>query len=189
MQAEAIAIVSGLPRSGTSMMMQTLQAGGMLLLTDHQRPPDEDNPRGYFEFEPAKRIARDQSWLPQAQGKAVKLVCPLLRHLPQEYQYNIIFMRRALNEVLASQQAVLCRRGAQGGPDDATVLPLFARHLTEVTAWIAQQPNMRVVYLDYHDVLRAPAQELARVRDFLATGLDLDAMVSVVDECLYRHRW
>ena len=189
MQPEAIAIVSGLPRSGTSMMMQALQAGGMAVLTDHQRPPDDDNPRGYLEFEPAKKIAHDHSWLPQARGKAVKVVSALLRHLPREYEYKIIFMRRPLNEVLASQQAMLRRRGAQGGPDDATVLPLFARHLTEVTAWIARQPNISAVYVDYHDVLRAPAQQLARVRDFLGSGLDLDSMVSVVDERLYRQRW
>jgi hypothetical protein len=171
------------------MMMQALQAGGMAVLTDQQRPPDDDNPRGYFEFEPAKKIARDQSWLPQAQGKAVKVVSALLRHLPREYQYKIIFMQRPLNEVLASQQAMLRRRGAQGGPDDATVPPLLARHLTEVTAWIARQPNMSAVYVDYRDVLRAPAQQLARVRDFLRRELDLDAMVSVVDERLYRQRW
>jgi hypothetical protein len=189
MQPEAIVTVSGLPRSGTSMMMQALQAGGTPVLTDQRRPPDDDNPRGYLEFEPAKKIAHDQSWLPQAQGKAVKVVSALLRHLPPEYQYKIIFMRRPLNEVLASQQAMLRRRGAQGGPDDAAVAPILARHLTEVTAWIARQPNMSVLYIDYHDVLRAPAQELARVRGFLGSGLDLEAMVSVVDERLYRQRW
>jgi hypothetical protein len=170
------------------MMMQALQAGGMPVLTDHQRPPDDDNPRGYLEFEPVKKIAHDQSWLPQAQGKAVKVVSALLRHLPREYRYKIIFMRRSLNEVLASQQAMLRRRRAQGGPDDTTVAPLLARHLTEVTAWIAQQPNMSVVYVDYHDVLLAPAQQLAQVRDFVGRGLNLEAMVSVVEDHLHRQR-
>jgi hypothetical protein len=185
---EPIVIVSGLPRSGTSMMMQALRAGGVPVLTDQQRAPDEDNPRGYLEFAPAKRIARDQSWLPQAQGKAVKVVSALLRHLPREYEYKIIFMQRPMREVLASQREMLRRRGAKGGADDATVAPPFERHLAAVRTWIARQPNMTVVYVDYHDVLRGPAQQLARVRDFLGRGLNLEAMMSVVDARLHRQR-
>jgi hypothetical protein len=170
------------------MMMQALRAGGMPVLTDRHRAADESNPRGYLEFEPAKQIAHDHSWLPQAQGKAVKVVSALLRHLPRGYEYKVIFMQRALHEILASQQEMLRGRSANGGPNDADVASLFERHLAAVRAWIARQPNMSVVYVDYHEVLRAPAQQLARVRDFLGAVLDLDAMVSVVDERLHRQR-
>src|SRR3990167_393038 len=98
-----IVIVSGLPRSGTSLMMQMLRAGGMSLLIDDQRPADADNPHGYWEYEPVKRLQHDNSWLPQAEGKAVKVVSALLQYLPPRHTYKIIVMHRPMQEVLASQ--------------------------------------------------------------------------------------
>jgi hypothetical protein len=188
MDTSAIVVVSGLPRSGTSMMMQALHAGGMPVLTDHARVADEDNPRGYLEFELAKKIERDKSWLPQAQGKVVKLVSPLLRHLPPAYAYKIIFMRRDLTEVLASQQEMLRRRGAEAGGDDAPMARAFERHLADVESWIATQANIKVVYVNYRDMVSDPTTQLARVRDFLGEDLRLDAMVSVVDKGLHRQK-
>jgi hypothetical protein len=188
MDGASITIVSGLPRSGTSMMMQAVSAGGLPVLTDHARLADEDNPRGYLEFAPAKTIAQDQSWLPQAQGKSVKLVSALLRHLPPEYRYTIIFMQRDMAEVLASQQAMLQRQGTTTDSDDARLAVLFEQHLADVAAWLAHQPNMEVLYVQYRDVVSDPATQLARVRAFLRWDLRLDAMVSVIDSRLHRQR-
>ena len=170
------------------MMMQALSAGGMPVLSDHERTADEDNPRGYLELELAKKIEQDKSWLPQAQGKAVKLVSPLLRHLPQAYDYKIIFMQRDLTEVLASQQEMLRRRGAKVGGDDISLARAFEKHLAGVAAWIATQGNMDVVYVNYSDVVSDPFTQLARVRDFVGQDLALDAMMSAVDERLHRQR-
>lgn len=100
-----------MPRSGTSMMMKMLEAGGMKILTDSQRTADEDNPKGYYEFELVKLIQRDKSWLPRAKGKVVKIISELLKNLPPDYQYKAIFMRRNLAEILAFQRQMLIRRG------------------------------------------------------------------------------
>lgn len=188
MARRPIILVSGLPRSGTSMMMQALSAGGVPVLTDSQRTADWDNPRGYLEFARVKAIEYDKSWLAQAQGKAVKMISALLRHLPPEYEYKIIFMRRALAEVLASQQAMLRRRGVQSQGSDARLAVLFETHLAYTASWLAQQPNMQVLCVDYHAVLADPRTELARVRAFLHQELKLDAMVAAIDPRLHRQR-
>ena len=117
-----IVVVSGLPRSGTSLMMQMLQAGGMPLLIDDLRPADTDNPNGYWEYEPVKRLQQDNSWIPQAEGKAVKVVSALLQYLPPQHTYKIIFMQRPMQEVLASQTVMLERRGEQSGKADDKTL-------------------------------------------------------------------
>ena len=114
---DPIVVVSGLPRSGTSMMMQMLEAGGMEVMTDGLRAADEDNLKGYFEYETVKALHTDRNWLPEARGKAVKIISELLKYLPETQTYRIIFLRRALEEVLASQDRMLVRRGVQpGGP-------------------------------------------------------------------------
>src|SRR5262245_41408486 len=152
-----IVIVSGLPRSGTSLMMQMLQAGGMPLLTDTLRPPDTDNPNGYWEYEPAKRLHQDNYWIPKAEGKAVKVVSALLQYLPPQHTYKIIFMQRPMQEVLASQAVMLERRGEQGGKaDDQTLGAVFAQHLDHTRHWLATQKHMMVLYVNYHETIAAP---------------------------------
>lgn len=188
MDNEEIIIVSGLPRSGTSMMMRMLEAGGLRVLTDNVRQADEDNPKGYFELEGAKSIARDTSWLPQARGKVVKMISALLRHLPPEYRYRIIFMRREMAEILASQRQMLIRRGEPSGDDDAKMAELFERHLKQVEAWISQQPNMRVLYISYNEILKHRVDRAKTLNQFMDNQLDVDAMVHVVDEALHRQR-
>jgi hypothetical protein len=189
MDQTAITIVSGLPRSGTSMMMKMLEAGGVPVLTDNIRTADEDNPKGYYEFEKVKQIEHDQSWLEDAQGKAVKMISALLKHLPQGYTYKVVFMHRNMEEILASQKQMLIRRGEPTDRvSDEEVAELFRRHLRRVEAWIGQQSNFDVIHVDYHQVLKSPVEQARRVNQFLDYALDEESMVSVVDWSLYRQR-
>jgi hypothetical protein len=184
-----ITIVSGLPRSGTSMMMAMLEAGGMAVLTDHVRTADEDNPRGYYEFERVRQIEHDQAWLPEARGKVVKMIAALLKHLPPGYRYKVVFMQRHIEEVLASQRRMLVRRGEPADAvADERMADLFGRHLDRIEAWLAQQPNMDILYVDHSAILADPAGQAERVKRFLGGDLDLEAMASVVDPSLYRQR-
>jgi hypothetical protein len=184
-----IVVVSGLPRSGTSLMMQMLQAGGMPLLIDDLRAADADNPNGYWEYEPVKRLSQDNSWIPKAEGKAVKVVSALLQYLPPQHTYKIIFMRRPLQEVLASQAVMLEQRGEQGGEaDDQTLGTVFAQHLDRIEHWLATQKHMTVLYVNYHETIAAPEATAARVAQFLGLPLAIDAMARVVDPRLHRQR-
>ncbi len=184
-----VTIVSGLPRSGTSLMMQMLRAGGMPLLTDERRAPDKYNPRGYFEHEAVQHSRADLSWLDQAGGRAVKVIHLLLHHLPMDRQYRVIFMQRDLQEVIASQRAMLkdCGRGGAAIPDDRLTC-VFERQLSAVRQWLADRPNFRVLYMGYRDVLREPLAAAQRVARFLGGGLDVSAMAGAVDQALYRQR-
>ncbi len=189
MNQEPITIVSGLPRSGTSMMMKMLEAGGMPVLTDQIRTADEDNPKGYFEFERVKQIETDRAWLPDAQGKAVKMIAALLKHMPPDYTYRVVFMQRNIEEVLASQRQMLIRRGeTTNATPDARMADLFRRHMTQVQAWLAGQPNVSVIYVQYSDVLAHPLQEAERLNWFLGGALDVQRMAAAVDPSLYRQR-
>jgi hypothetical protein len=191
MDSGVITIVSGLPRSGTSMMMGMLEAGGMPILTDHLRTADEDNPKGYFEFEKVKQIERDWSWLEGASGKAVKIISELLMRLPPNapYRYKVIFMRRNMAEILASQKQMLIHRGeAADAVSDEQLALIFTKHLRRFDAWVARQPNVEIMYVNYNEMLEAPAEHASRVNQFLGGTLDLAKMVAVVDKALYRQR-
>ena len=189
MDRDTIAIVSGLPRSGTSMMMRMLEAGGVPVLTDRIRTADADNPEGYYEFERVKQIEEDKAWLPDAEGKVVKMIAALLKHLPPEYRYHVIFMRRKIEEVLASQREMLVRRGepTDAVPDER-MAELFAKHVAQVEAWLAEQPNFKILYVDYGEVLAEPLAQAERVSQFLDCALDIEKMAGVVDPALYRQR-
>jgi hypothetical protein len=184
-----IVIVSGLPRSGTSLMMQMLQAGGMPLLVDDQRPADADNPNGYWEYEPVKHLQQDNTWIPQAEGKAVKVVSALLQYLPRSHTYKIIFMHRPMQEVLASQTVMLQRRGAQGGKaDDQTLATVFGQHLGHTERWLAMQQHMTGLAVHYHDTLADPVATATRVTQFIGLPLAVEAMARAVDLRLHRQR-
>ena len=184
-----VTVVSGLPRSGTSMMMQMLAAGGMSVLTDEVRGADDDNTRGYLEFEPVKRTRQDASWLETAAGKAVKMVYMLLADLPVSHQYRVVFMQRALEEVLASQQVMLQRRGEKGADLPANKMAdIFRRQLDDTRAWLARQSNFDVLHVDYRAVIDDPLTQARRVAEFLDAQLDVEAMARSVDPQLYRQR-
>ena len=184
-----IVVVSGLPRSGTSMMMRMLEAGGVNLLTDSERGADDDNPRGYYEYAPVKRLARDASWVRDARGKAIKVVSRLLYELPTDFNYDVVLMQREIGEVLASQQVMLTRMGTRVAESEQEQLRLrFQSHLVELEEWLARQRCFRVLCTEFARVHAAAAEEAVRVRDFLGQDLDTNAMARAVDEALYRQR-
>ncbi len=187
---QPITIVSGLPRSGTSMMMKMLEAGGIPPLTDKLREADDDNPKGYYEFERVKKMDKgDLDWLPDAEGKAVKIISALLKYLPSDYEYKIIFIRRHIDEILASQRKMLVNRGEDADKmDDTQMADLFAKHVRATEQWIADQPNISVLYVHYSDILSDPQPQAEKVNAFLGSGLDIEEMTAVVDPSLYRNK-
>jgi hypothetical protein len=181
-----ITIVSGLPRSGTSLMMQMLAAGGMQLLTDHERKADTDNPRGYWEWEPAKLLPQQPDLIDAAEGKAVKIISQLLPFLPEGRNYKVLFMERPLAEVLASQKEMLRRRGAVDSAKDEVMAELFTKHLKEVREQIAGR--MAVFFVAYPKLISEPMSVAEVVRNFLGIDLDVQAMAAQADPRLYRNR-
>jgi ElaB/YqjD/DUF883 family membrane-anchored ribosome-binding protein len=185
-----IIVVSGLPRSGTSMAMRMLEAGGLPLVTDGLRPADASNPRGYYEFEPVKDLDKpgDHAWLAGARGKGVKIISLLLTHLPERYDYQVVFMQRDLDEVLASQNQMLDSRGEAAGAADDRMRAVYQEHLTQVTRLMARRACFSTLFVNYAEVLAAPAAQAARVNAFVGGSLDAGRMASVADRSLHRHR-
>lgn len=185
-----IIIVSGLPRSGTSMMMKMLAAGGVQPLTDELRAADADNPKGYYEFERVKQLDKgDTAWLPLARGKVVKVISFLLQYLPPGETYKIVFLRRNLDEILASQRKMIINRGEDPDQmDDAQVAAMFRRHIELVEKWLQRQPNIETLYIPYNDVMADPVPQIELIARFLGCDLDQSAMAQVIDPGLYRNR-
>ena len=183
----AIVIVSGLPRSGTSLMMQMLDSGGLAVLTDGIRTADVDNPKGYYELEAVKKTKQNPSWLPQVRGKGVKMVSLLLYDLPATERYRVIFMNRDLDEVLVSQRKMLLRLQRDPG-DDGQMRRFFTTHLEKLHEWLGRQAHIAVLPVSYNQLLTEPATEAGRVNRFLDDRLDAAKMVGVVDPSLYRNR-
>ena len=184
-----ITIVSGLPRSGTSLMMQMLQAGGIPVIADDVRAADEDNPRGYLELEAVKKLKSDAAWLDNARGQAVKVISMLLYELPAAHSYRVIFMERDMGEILGSQREMLVRRGVSTSEaEDAQMRRHMEKHLEKVAAWLDARPHFEVLRCGYGELLRNPAQQTRRIRDFLQVALDETAMQRAIDPALHRNR-
>lgn len=181
-------IVSGLPRSGTSMMMKMLEAGGVDVLVDNIRKADEDNPKGYYEFEKVKGLKEDHGWLDGAGGKVVKMVSKLLQDLPPDRQYKVIFMRRHMEEIIKSQNKMLQRKGKEKQGDDEVIAELFTKHLAEIEAWITAQDYLDCIYVSYNEMLETPEEHIAQIVQFLGRTLDKAAMKAVIDGSLYRQK-
>ena len=189
MNRDSIIVVSGLPRSGTSMMMSALVAGGLQALTDDIRIADEDNPKGYFELEKVKELAKDNSWLEDARGKVVKVISALLKHLPHERHYKIVFMRRNMDEILASQRQMLIRRGEPTDTiSDEKMAEMFRKHLRGVEEWLENQPNMDVLYVSYNEVVANPASSIETINSFFEGALNAEKMKAAVDRKLHRQQ-
>lgn len=183
-----ITIVSGLPRSGTSMMMQMLEAGGMDIMTDRVREADNSNPKGYYEYEPVKSIIRDNSWLSEAPGKALKVVAPLLQHLSADYEYRIVFMERDLTEILRSQQIMLGKTKAEAEAFPVMLADAFKKQMEQAKAWIERTPNAEVLFISHAEALQNPSEVAENVASFLGSGLDISKMQTVVDPSLHRNK-
>ncbi|MHC4130617.1 MAG: sulfotransferase domain-containing protein [Planctomycetota bacterium] len=189
MNSDFVTIVSGLPRSGTSMMMQALKTGGMSLLTDNKRKSDEDNPKGYYEFESVKSTKSNPSWVSDAVGKAVKMVYRLLYDLPKGYDYRVILMRRNLDEILLSQKIMLERSGQQESDiSDEDLAELFKRDMEKFGKWIDEQDNFSVISVQYKEMIESPITQCQRINQFLDGKLDVEKMISAVDVSLYRNK-
>jgi len=187
--AGAFCLVSGLPRSGTSLMMQMLAAGGLEPLTDGARPPDAWNPRGYLEWEPVKGLARNPGALEAARGRALKVISALLPALPREHRYHVVFMERDAREVAASQEAMLAATSPAPAAARAAIAPeLLARHVARTRAWLAAQPHVATCAVAFREAVEAPRAVAARVREFLALDLDVARMAAAVEPALYRFR-
>lgn len=187
---EPIVVVSGLPRSGTSMLMKMLDAGGLPLVTDGLRTADEDNPKGYFEVERVKKLAEesDRGWLADARGKAIKVISYLLRSLPPRLNYRVVFVRRDLEEVLASQKKMLERRDEADETGADRMRELFQNDLWRSWYLLTHEPQFEALEVHYTQVLARPLEEARRINAFLGGGLDPEAMASAVDPTLYRNR-
>lgn len=184
-----IIVVSGLPRSGTSMMMKMLTEGGLPAVVDSLRAADEDNPNGYFEIQQAKALKDgEKRWLYDARGKVVKVISYLLEFLPDDIFYDVIFMEREISEVLASQKKMLQRRNETSALTDAEMEAQFREHLRAVKYWAARRPNMRVLYVKYHEMVNAPETLVPTIIEFLESPLNADAMKAVPNPSLYRNR-
>ena len=188
---QPVVLVSGLPRSGTSMLMQMLEKGGMPIVTDKTRTPDEDNPRGYQEFERIKELdtTRNKSWLQNYRGQVIKTISFLLQDLPLNLNYQVLFMRRNLDEVLRSQNKMLERNGTAGtGVSDEKMRLNYELHLKKVYYRLGRTPNFQVLYLDYPAIIADPLREARRISAFLGRHLDVEAMAGAVEAGLYRNR-
>jgi hypothetical protein len=187
---QPIVVVSGLPRSGTSMAMGMLEAGGLPIVTDGLRAADASNPKGYYEFERVKELDKpgDQAWLADARGKAVKIISFLLTHLPESYDYQVVFMQRDLGEVMASQNKMLASRGEAAGADDTRMHALYEEHLAQVERFMGNRPCFSTLKVPYAQVVENPRAEAARINAFLGGRLDEARMAEVADRTLYRNR-
>lgn len=188
--AERIVVVSGLPRSGTSLMMMMLDAAGIPPMQDYVRTADDDNPKGYYEYERVKKMPEgDTAWVKDARGKSVKVITALLEHLPSKFKYNVIVMRREMDEILASQKKMLERRGEDPEKvSDAEMAQLFNKHFDKVIAWVKKQKHLRYIEVSYNDLLEDPEEEIEKVNQFLGGHLDTAAMLAMIDPKLYRQR-
>ena len=187
---EPIVIVSGLPRSGTSMVMKMLDAGGFPIMTDHARRADEDNPEGYFEYERVKQLATqiDKSWVREARGKALKVISHLVKELPADNFYSVILVRRDLTEVLKSQNIMLTRRQQPNPIEDAQAQELYRKHLLSVQLHLQNSPNTELLSMRFHEIVRDPLGSARQISRFVPGRLDPNRMAGVVNERLYRNR-
>jgi hypothetical protein len=187
--SEEVVVVSGLPRTGTSMMMRMLEAGGLPVLADNLRVQDEDNPRGYYEFEPVKKTKEDSSWLDGAKGRVVKMVYRLLYDLPVGHKYRVVFMERALEEVIASQNIML-KRNDQNLPegDDQQTIKLFESELSRCFEWLETRKDFEVLTVNYNRLMTNPQDSIEEIDQFMKNCLDAEAMAAAVEPALYRNR-
>ncbi len=187
---DSVIVVSGLPRSGTSMMMKMLEAGGVRIMTDAIRQADIDNPKGYYEYERVKNLEKetDKSYIRDARGKALKVISFLLKDLPDDNHYRVIFMRRHMDEVIASQNKMLDRRGEDSIDAHERMAEAYRNHLAAVKILVRKRQNFEMLELRYDEAVTSPRDAARAVNAFLGGRLDEAAMTAAIDAELYRNR-
>jgi len=188
---EPVIVVSGLPRSGTSMLMKMLKASDIEIVSDGIRKADGDNPEGYFEYEPVKKLLEDndKSWLKEARGKAVKIISLLLKGLTAENNYKVLFIDRDLDEVIASQNKMLINRGEPVNPQkDEKMKSDFKKHLDNIKKILNNKEYFDVLYLNHREIIKNPVQQAIKINQFLGGNLDIEKMAESVNPKLYRNR-
>lgn len=190
---QPIIIVSGLPRSGTSMLMKMLEAGGMEIVTDGVRTADDDNPKGYYELEKVKSLDKgmDKSWLKEFRGRVIKIVTYFLKCLPDDNRYKVIFINRNIEEVIASQNKMLENRDKPVLEDTAAEKRMFENfesHLWKIKNIVLKKPWFEVLFINHNDVIASPQEEARKINRFLDRKLNEEKMVGAVDPNLYRNR-
>lgn len=183
-----ITVATGLPRSGTSMLMQILESGGMEIFTDSIRKADINNSKGYYEYEKVKKLQQDNSWLDQAEGKAIKVIVPLLKYLPMNFRYQMVFIERNLDEVLRSQTEMLTRLNKPDNADESQLRNAFQSQITFAKKSLHNQHNVDVLYVNYNEIIKNPAKHLKTIHEFIEPSLDYEKMVQCVDSKMYRQR-
>jgi len=184
-----ITIVSGLPRSGTSLMMQMLEKGGMDILTDGHRKPDENNTRGYFEVEKVKTLQKDNSWLNEAEGKAVKIIVQLLPFVSPDFDYSVIYMIRPVEEILRSQTRIISNLYKEKKTLAPEILEkTFAKQVRRVQQWMEAHPRIQTLYIFYPEVLHHPLNQARTIQQFLGLELDVKSMASAVDASMWHQK-
>ncbi len=186
---EPIIVVSGLPRSGTSLAMQMIHAGGVSAVTDGQRVNDDDNPRGYFEFERVKQLKTDKGWIDEAGGKVVKVIHMLLAELPDDRPYRVIFMERDVREVVKSQSTMLARSGRTGAQlPPERLMAIYEQQLKVLEQWLASHPNFQVLRIPYAALVANPAAFVPQINAFLGGMLNEQLMCAAIDPSLHRNK-
>lgn len=186
--AAPLIIVTGLPRSGTSLVMSLLHAGGHPILTDSLRPPDPDNPHGYFEYSPVKSLMSDATWLPAHHGQAIKIISPLLPYIPTSLPLKVILIERPLAEVLASQAAMLTRAGKPQPADPALLARAWQNQIATTHTLLAHRPHTQLLTLQHRELLQNPAAEIDRLLNFLPTLRNRAALLRTIDPALHRQK-
>ena len=181
---ELIYIVTGLPRSGTSLMMQMLAAGGLPVLTDSKRPANISNSKGYWEWEAVKKLETNPYVLSDAQGMAVKIISPLLAYLPETYTYKIIFMRRKTEHIIRSQNRMLQKEGKPlSSLSDERLVQLF-NHQVMTSKQELQKKEIPFYEVWYEHIVQNPKPVIKGIAAFLEQPLDLSAMLKSIDVSL-----
>ena len=185
-----VVIVSGLPRSGTSMLMNMIESGGLTVVTDKVRESDTDNPKGYFEDERVKDLENDpdKSWVRDVRGKSIKVISHLLKELPEENFYKVILVRRNLDEIVASQNIMLDRREEPNPISDEKAIQVYRNHMIDTKVFLRRKPNYDLLELNYKNVITDPIESARKINEFLGGGLSIESMAAVVDPSLYRNR-
>lgn len=184
-----VILVSGLPRSGTSMLMRMLSEGGMPILMDGVRETDEDNPHGYFEYEPVKSLKNNSDWISNARGKAVKIVSPLLRYLPQGFEYKVIYLRREIKEIMASQARMIERRGEKKNEDESKLELLYRQHVRETETRLLDDDAFCTLFVEHRRLINNPELQALQIESHLGCTLDIAKMCAAVDTSLYRNKF